>query len=64
MSIWSPCIKVCFVDPDAEICVGCYRSMEELGRWAKMTDAERMAVGEALPARERAYRASKGKPTP
>jgi uncharacterized protein len=64
MSIWSPCNKVCFVDPDAEICVGCFRSMEELGRWTKMTDTERKAVGDALPARERAYRASKGKPAP
>lgn len=57
--IWSPCIKVCLVDPGQRMCVGCFRKLEELGRWTKMTDAEREAVGSQLAAREAAYLASR-----
>jgi len=59
MSIWSPCIKVCFVDPDAEICVGCFRTLDELARWTKMSDDERDLVGKELPEREAVYRREK-----
>ncbi|AZU03229.1 hypothetical protein X907_0684 [Glycocaulis alkaliphilus] len=53
--VWSPCIKVCFVDPREGICVGCFRTMEELGRWTKMSEAEREAVKPALDERRSAY---------
>lgn len=55
----TPCVKVCFVDPKAEICVGCFRTMEELGCWTRYSDAERKAIMQALPEREAAYRAMK-----
>jgi predicted Fe-S protein YdhL (DUF1289 family) len=54
--IKSPCVKVCFVDPKSGVCVGCFRTMEELGRWTRYTDAEREAIMAALPEREAAYR--------
>ncbi|MEN0652536.1 MULTISPECIES: DUF1289 domain-containing protein [Hyphobacterium] len=57
--MWSPCIQVCFVDPERQICVGCFRSMEELARWTRYSDAERAAIGDELPARREAYRAAK-----
>jgi predicted Fe-S protein YdhL (DUF1289 family) len=56
--VWSPCIKVCFVDPARQLCVGCFRTMEELGRWTRMSAEERAAVGEALPARRAEYEAA------
>ena len=57
--MWSPCIKVCFVDPERQICVGCFRTMEELARWTRYSDDERAAIGDQLPARRDAYRAAK-----
>jgi len=57
--MWSPCIQVCFVDPERQICVGCFRTMEELARWTRYSDEDRAAIGEALPARRDAYRAAK-----
>ncbi|MDG1418544.1 MAG: DUF1289 domain-containing protein [Maricaulis sp.] len=57
--IKTPCVQVCFVDPKVGLCVGCFRNMEELARWTKYSDAERDAVTNALPAREKAYRNSK-----
>jgi predicted Fe-S protein YdhL (DUF1289 family) len=59
--IWSPCKKICVVDPAQTICVGCFRTMDELGRWTLMTKEERLAVKEALPEREKAYRESRGR---
>ncbi|WP_417468929.1 DUF1289 domain-containing protein [Maricaulis sp.] len=53
--IKTPCVKVCFVDPAAGLCVGCFRTLEELGRWTKYSDAERETLLATLPQREAAY---------
>lgn len=53
--IWSPCIKVCLVDPESRTCVGCFRTLEELGRWTKLTGAEREAVRPKLDVRKADY---------
>jgi uncharacterized protein len=50
----SPCNKVCVMDLDTGRCKGCYRALEEIGRWGSMTDAEREAVMAELPERKRA----------
>ncbi len=47
----SPCVKLCVVHPEARICVGCYRSIDEISAWSRMTPAERSAVMAELPAR-------------
>lgn len=59
MSVWSPCKKVCFVDPKAGLCVGCFRSLEELGQWTAYTDGQRKAIKAELPGREANYRRMK-----
>ncbi len=40
----SPCIKVCQMDPARGVCIGCCRSLDEIARWAQMTDSERATV--------------------
>jgi uncharacterized protein len=47
----SPCIKICTWDPESGLCLGCGRTLEEIGDWSAMTDAERRAVMEKLPDR-------------
>ncbi len=49
--IESPCIKVCVLHPEARICVGCYRTGEEIAGWSRLSPDERTTVMEALPAR-------------
>ena len=49
--IESPCIKICVVHPEARICTGCLRSIDEISRWSRMTREERRTVMEALPGR-------------
>jgi predicted Fe-S protein YdhL (DUF1289 family) len=53
----SPCIKICTYDPDSGLCRGCGRTLEEIGAWFSMTDAERCAVMGQLPERLRRFAA-------
>jgi hypothetical protein len=47
----SPCIKICVIHPEERLCVGCYRSIEEIATWSRLTPAERGAITADLPAR-------------
>ena len=47
----SPCIKVCQMDPARGLCIGCRRTLDEIARWAAMTDAERDSIVAELPSR-------------
>lgn len=47
----SPCIKVCLVHPEARICTGCYRTLEEIAGWSQLSPAARRAITEDLPGR-------------
>ena len=39
------------MDPQAGLCVGCGRTIDEISRWVSMEPSERRAVMDALPAR-------------
>ncbi len=39
------------MDADNRYCLGCWRTLGEIARWAEMSDAERAAVTAQLPAR-------------
>ena len=47
----SPCIKVCQIHPGERICVGCFRTIQEIGTWNIMSPEERRAVMADLPSR-------------
>ncbi len=49
--IESPCVRICVVHPEARICTGCYRTIDEIGRWSKMTPGERREIMADLPDR-------------
>ena len=51
-SIATPCVKVCVVDGASGLCLGCWRTLSEIGGWSGLTDAERAVIMAALPARE------------
>ena len=44
----SPCIKVCQMDPGRDLCLGCRRTLDEIARWAAMSDAEREGIAKEL----------------
>jgi predicted Fe-S protein YdhL (DUF1289 family) len=47
----SPCVKLCVVHPEARLCVGCLRSIDEISGWSRMSHADRAAVIADLPSR-------------
>ena len=57
--IKTPCIKVCVVDGETGLCMGCYRQLNEVAAWAKFTDAEREAILAELPSRKSRIRPEK-----
>lgn len=49
--IKSPCIKVCAVDGQTGFCLGCGRTLPEIGAWVKMGAEGRENVLIRLPER-------------
>jgi predicted Fe-S protein YdhL (DUF1289 family) len=47
----SPCIDVCRMNPDSALCEGCFRTLDEIAAWSRLTADEKRAVLEKLPAR-------------
>jgi uncharacterized protein len=43
----SPCINVCVLD-DRNVCQGCFRTIDEIAAWGRMSAAEQWAVVERL----------------
>jgi predicted Fe-S protein YdhL (DUF1289 family) len=50
MSIETPCIAICMIDPRTSLCFGCGRTLPEIARWHRIDNAERLAIMELLPA--------------
>ena len=40
----SPCTRICVVDDERQVCRGCYRTLDEISRWAGYTHAEKLAL--------------------
>jgi len=47
----TPCVQVCVVDGESGLCLGCYRTLNEVARWSAFTDEERSSIMTALPSR-------------
>lgn len=48
----TPCIKVCTLDARSGLCLGCGRTIDEIARWSRMSEAERARIMEDLAQRE------------
>lgn len=40
----SPCINVCRMDEVSALCVGCLRTLDEVARWSRTSDEDRLAI--------------------
>jgi len=49
--IESPCIKLCVVDPKTRQCMGCHRTIDEIGAWSKFSPQVRRLIMDELPTR-------------
>ena len=57
--IKTPCIKVCVVDGESGLCLGCYRRLSEVAGWAKLSDEDRARIMAELPSRRSRIRPEK-----
>lgn len=49
--IQSPCVKLCVVHPEERICVGCFRTIDEISSWSRLSHDQRAQVMAELPSR-------------
>jgi predicted Fe-S protein YdhL (DUF1289 family) len=47
----SPCVKLCVIHPEERLCVGCYRTIEEISTWSRLAPAVRAEIMADLPSR-------------
>ncbi len=47
----TPCTKVCVVDASSGLCLGCGRTLAEIGGWIGLTPDQRRRIMAELPAR-------------
>ncbi|MBV1868997.1 MAG: DUF1289 domain-containing protein [Marinosulfonomonas sp.] len=50
--VQSPCTDLCTMHPDTGLCLGCARTIDEIGGWSQLTPAERARVMAELPNRD------------
>lgn len=44
VSINSPCINICVINADNGFCSGCYRTIDEITHWPKLTPHQKIEV--------------------
>jgi hypothetical protein len=55
-AVASPCISVCTLDEKSGLCVGCFRTLDEIAAWSVLDADAKRGVLAALPARKAASR--------
>lgn len=48
LSIDSPCTRICTLHPSMDICIGCGRTLAEIGRWSALSSQDRLALMEVV----------------
>ena len=44
MTVQSPCINVCKLDPNSNLCEGCLRTSEEISNWSKYSNNKKRNI--------------------
>jgi len=57
--IVTPCVRLCVVDGESGLCLGCQRTLGEVAAWSGLTDDERAAIMAELPERRSRIRPEK-----
>ncbi|MEW5888524.1 MAG: DUF1289 domain-containing protein [Pseudomonadota bacterium] len=60
MSVPSPCINVCRMDPATGLCAGCLRRLDEIAAWSAASDEEKRLILAAVGERRARLEAQRG----
>jgi predicted Fe-S protein YdhL (DUF1289 family) len=52
VEVQSPCISVCTINEDTGLCVGCFRTIEEIEQWWELPTAKQREIIEKASERE------------
>lgn len=55
MSVASPCINVCVMNPRSGYCDGCYRTIDEITVWSRASDDDKRRILQQLAERRAAH---------
>jgi uncharacterized protein len=55
-AIETPCTKVCVVEHNSGLCLGCGRTLGEIANWTAYSDTERARIMAELPRRVESMR--------
>jgi uncharacterized protein len=47
----SPCVSVCKMDAERGVCMGCLRTLSELGSWSRLDNPAKRAVWQLIESR-------------
>ena len=47
----SPCNSICTIDAKLGVCIGCYRTLDEIAGWMRFSDDRKRQIVAVLPAR-------------
>lgn len=47
-NIPSPCVGICVMDPETELCTGCFRRLSEIGEWGSVSNERRYEIVQDL----------------
>jgi predicted Fe-S protein YdhL (DUF1289 family) len=51
MGVETPCSGICKIDARSRLCIGCGRTIDEIGSWSGMSASERRDIMEQLAGR-------------
>ena len=54
MKAASPCVDICKLDVEG-VCLGCFRSRDEIARWSQLSDFARAFINETADERRRQH---------
>ncbi|AUG51394.1 DUF1289 domain-containing protein [Thalassospira marina] len=44
MAVSSPCIGICELDAQKQVCTGCFRHIDEIGAWRTASDGQKKRI--------------------
>ena len=56
----SPCINICKMDSVSGLCIGCFRSIDEITVWSRTDDAHRASILAAVAERKLEHAPAEG----
>ena len=59
VSVTSPCINICRMNPRTGLCEGCLRTIDEITVWSRLDDAGKLGVLALIDQRREALRAER-----